>query len=74
MTEEEYIRSRRYGLLYVHNVKGLHLKYIPSFFSNDDGKSVVISARGDSIYFNDKSFNQPTVVIKSSVNGDGGYW
>ena len=73
MTEEDYIRSRRYGLLYVHNVKGLHLKYIPSFFSNDDGKSVVISARGDSIYFKDKSFNQPTVVIKNSVNGDGGY-
>ncbi len=74
MTEEEkYVRSRRYGLLYVHNVKGLHLKYIPSFFSNDDGKSVVISARGDSIYFKDKSFNQPTVVIKNSVNGNGGY-
>ena len=73
MTDDEYIRSRRYGLLYVHNVKGLHLKYIPSFFTNDDGKSVVVSARGNSNYFKDKSFNQPTVLIKNSVNGDGGY-
>jgi hypothetical protein len=73
MTDDEYIRSRRYGLLYVHNVKGLHLRFIPSFFSNDVGKSVVIASRGNSINFKDKDFNQPTVDIKNSVSGDGGY-
>lgn len=73
MTEDEYIRSRRYGLLYIYNSEGILLKHISQIFRDDNNKSVVISARGSSINFQEKYSIEPTINLQNSVSGDGGY-
>jgi hypothetical protein len=73
MTEEEYIRSRRYGLLFIYNKESILLKHVSVIFRDDSDKSVVLAARGSSINFEEKSSFVKPIELENSVHGNGGF-
>ncbi len=73
MTDEEYIRSRRYGLLYIYNKGGVLVKHASSIFTDDNNHSVVLAARGSYINFQENFYKEPTIELENPVSGNGGY-
>jgi hypothetical protein len=73
MTDDEYIRSRRYGLLYIYNKNSILLSHASVIFCDDNDKSVVLAARGSSINFKENSPIVPAIELENPVHGDGGY-
>jgi len=73
MTKEDYIRNKKYGLIYLHYEEGFSLKNISRIFIDQDkGKSVVISAIGSSIRYEDYSKKSNFIEIKKSIMGESG--
>ena len=73
MTEEEYIRSRRYGLLFIYNKDGMLVKHASSIFVDDNDCPIVLAARGRFINFQENFYREPTIELEKSVSCNGGY-
>jgi len=73
MTKEDYIRNKKYGLIYLHYEDEFSLKDISKIFIDEDtGKSVVISAIGSSIWYENYSKKSNFIEIKKSIMGESG--
>lgn len=74
MDKEEFIRSRKFGLLYLYDEKGISIKHIPKIYTNDEStQSVVISAIGNSIDWEDSLNDSSYIELSNSISGDGGF-
>ena len=70
MTKLEYINTRTFGLLYYCNYweLGIELKDIPRFWTDNKGKSRVISARTNARRsYNEKNFKSGTIKINTTL-------
>ena len=72
MNAVDYIKSRRFGLVFLYYSEGIPIKDLTSIFTNHKGESNLISARGSHMPYQDNWFSS-SILLDNPVMGEGGY-